>query len=168
MFYADSDVETAAKLLLPKERGLSISHMVRQSRILPKYWLHPSSNTSFMYQFGRQLLREWAKESPKAFDLMMPDKSMSVWDFLFSFAPGPRPWFVDNPWWIKNQQGRLLRMDWEGYKNLWPYYQPPKGFPPLIPGINKDTWIIDGTPMNCDPEFLNRMGYFPKHFKAAS
>ena len=169
MWYTDPDITIAASTLLHKERTLSVSHLSRQSTFLPKYWVVNETNERWAWHFVRQLLRNWAAENEDVFSRKMPNSPESVWDHAFHFpVPVTRPWFIDNPWYIKNQQGLLLRMDWEGYRSLFPYYKTKQGFPHLIPSVHKDAWMIDGQPINCDVEYLNRLGYLPRNFKARS
>ncbi len=167
MWYAHADIEEAAKLLLPKERGLALAHISQRTSILPKYWYENEINEQWMYHFGRQILREWAKTSEEAFTRKLKNSPWSLWDWFFDKTPPNKPpWFVTDPYWIRNQQYQLLRMDWEGYKGLWPYYQPTDKVPRLVPSRHKGAFIIDGVPMNCDPAFLEVQGYLPRHFKA--
>jgi hypothetical protein len=164
MWYPNRELGEAARLLAKKERGLALSHMTTESSFLPKYWLNYKP---WMYHYGRALLREADQESDEIFDKRMPNGE-SLWDFLYRQQPplaSDRPWFLNDPYYIRNQQFQLLRMDWEVYKDYFPYHRPNEKVPHLTPSKHKGAWLINGYPMICDDEYLDSLGYLPRLFK---
>lgn len=160
------ELETSIEMLGPQERGLALTVLADQcvskdATWLPNYWKR-EEYADWLRLYGRTLLRKWYADNddPKThFMIPKDDEGITIWDYFHQpqrVLPAD-PWFVRNRHYNLNHRGLLLRKNWNQYSRLFNDIKLPSvGFQQLVPGVHRDTWIVDNiiqteVPINCVP-----------------